>query len=286
MFQHFAACTITTLLSAVSFAQDNNATNETKSLEELTAAVISAESFEVWDAYRGLFAAVHTDELGTLLRHQHASISLQAAWERAIGTLTDKEVEDGQRPHDQALNQFIGFVEGRTRMELPKWWSDFVLRGPVNAKQTWYDNAGQKFVSAPKGTTVSVDNGHYTLQIANDTVVMPDAILSKTDSGDLRCRMSGVFTPKHCFVAIHDDVGFPHNVACLDRATGKLIWLQKACGCWIGGASGVHESWVTVTVQDDLVVIFGASWTGFYLHAFEATTGTSQFKMSTVFSMH
>lgn len=139
-------------------------------------------------------------------------------------------------------------------------------------------------VSAPKDTTISLDDGRYTLHISNDSVPLPESILTKTDHGNLWGRLSGLFTEKHCFVAIHDDVGYRHDVACIERSTGELVWVEEACGCWIGGATGIHESWVTVTVQDAQVVVFGAAWTGFYMHSFDAATGKSKFKFSTVFA--
>ena len=43
---------------------------------------------------------------------------------------------------------------------------------------------------------------------------------------------------------------------------------------------GPSSSWVSVTVQDDRVVVFGASG-GFYAHAFRADTGKTIFGFST-----
>ena len=285
MLRLLAAGTIAFLLTPPSFGQNETAQRQVKSLEKLTAAVISAESYDVWEAYRELFTAAGKDHIPALQCHNDGSIAVQAAWQKVIGTLTEKEREEGLPPRDkQALSRFVGFVEGRTRVAVPKWWADFIVKGPVKAKQKWYHNAGRKYVFAPKDTRITSDGDGYTLHISNDSVKLPDSILRKADSGELVCRVSGLFTQKHCFVAVHDGVGFSHDVACVDRTTGKLVWVSKACGCWIGGASGVHESWVTVTHQHGQVVIFGASWTGFYMHSFDPVTGKSRFKFSTVFA--
>lgn len=285
MLRKVTFCTIAFLLPLASFAQEEKGEDERRSIEQLIAAVNSAEfPHEVGDAYRDLFAGVGKDGLAALQRDSDTSISVQAAWAKVEGTLTDEERNEGLRPHDkQALSRFVGFVEGRTRMPIPQWWADFVVKGPVEARQTWYHNAGLGLVFAPNDTQVTVNGGKYTLRIADESVELPDSILTKSDQGNLWCRFSGLFTEKHCFIAVHNDVGYSHKVACIDRTTGNLDWASDACGCWFGGASGIHESWVTVAVQQEQVVIFGASWTGFYMHAFDVVTGKSRWRFSTAF---
>ncbi len=128
--------------------------------------------------------------------------------------------------------------------------------GPEKAKKKWSRNAGQKHAVPPTGKRVVKDGDSFILHIANNSVKLPDSILEKSNKGELMCNFSGVFTDKHCFVAVHENVGYPHDVACIDRQSGKLVWVKEACGCWLGGASGIHESWVSVTIQNDQVVIF------------------------------
>ena len=251
----------------------------------MTAAVTSAESYELWEAYRELFAATKKDRFALFHRHSDVSISLQAAWKNVIGTLIDKELHEGERPHD------IQSVHGLRRRA--HWYGNTEVLG-----RSWHSGAGQgKAEQVPQcrpgvrvrtqRNTISVEDGHSTHQIANDSVLLPDSILEreKIDREKLWCRFSSVFTTNQCLMATHNDVGYPHNVACVDRRTGEAIWTSTACGCRIDGAFGERESWGTVSVQDNQVVIFGASWTGFYLHSFDSTTGKSWFRYSIVFSI-
>jgi hypothetical protein len=54
----------------------------------------------------------------------------------------------------------------------------------------------------------------------------------------------------------------------------KLVWKSEACGCWWGGASGIHESWVSlIPTVDGRVFLFGSASIGFYAHGFDASNG-------------
>jgi hypothetical protein len=86
-----------------------------------------------------------------------------------------------------------------------------------------------------------------------------------------------------CYVAIHDDVGYTYRLVCIDRSSGSVRWEAKVWGCWIGGASGEFESWVTVTEQDDRIIVFGAANTGFHVEGFRCDDGANLFRVSNSF---
>src|SRR5262249_42532767 len=123
----------------------------------------------------------------------------------------------------------------------------------------------------------------YSLIIGKDSIKLPDEILQKSDDGNLFGSISGCFTPNYCFVAVHDDVGYPSAVACIDRSSGKLLWKAEACGCISGFAMGRHQSWVSVIVHEDRVFVFGAASVGFYAQAFRSDSGKTIFQFSTDF---
>ena len=52
-------------------------------------------------------------------------------------------------------------------------------------------------------------------------------------------NVSGSFTDKYCFLAVHDDVGYPHQVGCIDRIFRQVglevdsVWnLVGQCHRW------------------------------------------------------
>ena len=152
------------------------------------------------------------------------------------------------------------------------------------ANETPYHNAGPRFANAPKGTTVRKDGDSYILQIGKDTIAIPDELLPKLGDGEIWCNVSGHFTTTHCFLAVHEDVGYPHNVACINRMTGTTEWKSKACGSWWDGVEGTgFISWVAVVVDDERVVAFGSTSTGFYAHGFRLDNGKTLFQFSSSF---
>jgi tetratricopeptide (TPR) repeat protein len=52
------------------------------------------------------------------------------------------------------------------------------------------------------------------------------SVLERCDSGELCCDLSGRFAAKYFFIAVHNNVGYPHKVACIERSSRKLISLK------------------------------------------------------------
>lgn len=276
-------CRIGTITVALILASSHHTDAEGEELDRWIKAAIQTED-EPYKEYRQLFALADANDLASLKRHRHVSIAIQAAWEEARHSLPKQKRTEGWLPSDRrALARFLGFIEGRTQVAIPDWWFDFVSRGPNPKEQSWYHDVNAKYARAPKGTQVSLNSGEYQLTVGKDSIVLPKSILQVDDDGNLYGGISAAFTEDQCFVAIHTDIGFPHTLACLSRSTQKLQWAKQCCGCWIGGGSGIHESWISLAVQHNRVTLFGAAWTGHYLHAFSAADGTQLFKFSTIF---
>jgi outer membrane protein assembly factor BamB len=95
------------------------------------------------------------------------------------------------------------------------------------------------------------------------------------------CDVSGLMSGSRCYVAMHDSVGYPYDLACVDRATGKVLWKSKVFGTWWNGATGQHSTYVTVTEQDNRIIVFGAGSTGAHVEGFRAEDGKNLFRFST-----
>ena len=229
-------------------------------------------------------ADCHTSRLMALSSAKNASIATQSAWKRVRLTLPKENGLEIGRSHREKLSWFIGFFEGRNRITVPKWWRTIVMDGGFirePQKIRPYHQTAIEGVNCPLGATVEEKDRIVTYRSGTDSIVLPEELLDRDDSGELWCNISCVFTARHCFVAVHDDVGYDHDVACIDRGTNKIVWKSKACGCWWGRASGLHESWVSLVATDDgRVFVFGAAWTGFYAHGFDASNGKTLVRFS------
>lgn len=272
---------------------DSKAQEPDANIEEIVNKLNNVKySHEAASLYRSLFEAAGKDGLSALKRSRYDSIAIQAAWEEVTLSVPEKEGPGVYHPDKDKLNRFLEFLEERAKVNVPKWWAEIVVDAranrrnniyPGNPTKTPYHNAGLDFITAPHDTIIKKDGDSYVLKIAKNSIKLPDQILQKSDDGSLYGSFSGYFTSKHCFVAVHNSVGYSHDVACIDRSSGKVVWNAEACGCWWGSATGIHESWVSVTLQKDRVLVFGAASIGLYAHAFQANNGKTIFRFSSGF---
>ncbi len=135
---------------------------------------------------------------------------------------------------------------------MPKWWREVVTDARAN------EEAMSILANRRRDPTIVVESRGSRARlmppsrrrirpslIAAETIrsSCPEELLDRSDDGGLRCSICCCFTAGRVFVAVHSEVGYPHDVACIDRKTNKLVWKEKACGCWWGDATGQHESW-------------------------------------------
>jgi len=247
-------------------------------------------SHQYVEFYRKLFAVCWKAELETLSTNKNDSIATQAAWEIVTLTVPEQNGPKAYRPNPKKLQWFIGFLEGRNRIVTPKWWREVVLDARANRrdniypgelKKRIYHRSDLKGVRCPVGASVTETDKTVTHRHGDDSITLPEELLCRADSGALWCNVSCTFTDERCFVAVHDNVGYSHDVACIDRKTGSIVRKSKACGCWWGGTTGQHHSWVTFVLSDDgRLFVFGSGSVGFYAHGFDGSNGKTLMRFS------
>lgn len=247
-------------------------------------------SHEANEFYRSLFSACDESDLIALSTNKNDSIATQSAWEVVSHTVPKEKGPKVYRPDSKKLAWFLGFFEGRNRIASPEWWREVVIDARANRRRNIYPGEPKnrpyhrsevEGVTCPKDATVIEKDRKVTYRVNENTVVLPEELLDRSDDGTLWCNVSCAFTKDHCYVAVHGNVGYSHDVACIDRKTDKILWKSKACGCWWGGASGIHESWVTLVPTDDgRVFAFGLASIGFYAHGFDASNGNTVVQFS------
>jgi hypothetical protein len=190
------------------------------------------------------------------------------------------------------LNEFLGFLEGRLRRRIPKWWCDAVRDARANNRENVYvpDQDGGRLAAIPGTQTPVTKNGdRFVLRVGNDAIDLPNDLLAGlVQNGQLSglANFSAHFTKTNCYVAIHDDVGYPYRLGCVSRSNGKLVWQAEGWGLWWYGFGGaVGKARVTVDVQDDRVLVF---WCNLHVSAegFRADNGKALFRFANTYSEH
>jgi hypothetical protein len=233
-------------------------------------------------AYRALFKAAGTAGLSNLKLYRHDSIAIQAAWEEVELTVPEMEGPTVFRPDKDKLGQFLGFLEGRARVKVPKWWEQMVLDARANRRRNIYrgqpeeppyHDAGMDHLWAPKNTTLRREDDKVVLRVDAEFVTVPEELLKRERN------ISALIRPDRYYLVEHGNWGHPSELICIDRASSKILWKAEVWGTRWGSVSGQSQEWVAVTEQNNRVVVFGASG-GVNVEAFNADDGTNLFRFS------
>jgi hypothetical protein len=283
-------------LAAGTFAQDARTKAAGPGIEEKINAVLAADDPEsAAERFTALFAAAGESGLAELRKSAHDSIAIQAAWEQVVRTVpkTTESMNPPYRLNREKLRQFLEFLEGRTRLRLPKWWSQAILEASAYRRTNLYfpTPSLELLVRSVTGGTVAVRIGDVTvtkkgnifsLQVARDSIDLPTELRDRVlESGGY---VAGYFTSKSCYFADYESHGATFTLARLDRSTGRIVWKTAVWGSyWGSGGGGLPRGPVTIIQQGDRVVVFGSA-SGIYVEAFRADDGKNLFRFSNGYS--
>lgn len=242
------------------------------------------------EAYKALFKLVGSAGLSGLQTTRNDSIAIQAAWQEVTLSATDNAGKDG--PHDrQKLDWFVGFLEGRARVKLPQWWSELLLgsrfdrQGKAyipNREEDLYHDTGFDHVRGPRDTTLKRDGEKLILMVGAESVELPGELLPQSQKTGVWCEVSALMTREKCYIAVHDHLGYPFQLTCLDRLSGLVRWKTTVCGTiWSGYSGTPPKSYVSIIEHDDRVLVFGAGWFAVNFEAFQAKDGVNLFRFAT-----
>ena len=63
-------------------------------------------------------------DLDSLVGNEDCTVALAAGWERVRRTVPNEEQRIPIPPQSQSISQFIGLLEGSTRVSIPHFWKD------------------------------------------------------------------------------------------------------------------------------------------------------------------
>lgn len=258
-------------------------------ISQATRAVMDL-SDPTWqpERYRTLFNNINPDDLGALQTHQEDTIAIRAAWQAVVFSIPDNGSVDTLRPRRRQLDWFLGFLEGRLHVQAPSWWAEALLDSqadsryvyPARFRKPTCHEAGVGGLRASADTALKQEGNAVVLTVGSESAPIPKELVAKTDTREERRTITVLMTPSRYYIAVHGQVGYPYDLACVDRLSGKALWRSKVRGTWSGFSNGYHEMRVTITEQDKRVVVFGCALTGINVEIFQSADGLALSRFS------
>jgi hypothetical protein len=282
---------------------------DTDQRDRLIATILeSQKSREVGAAYRALFRVVDRRGLHALVGHKNPGIAMQAAWELCLARVAVKDPRGN-------VQRFLGFVEGRTQLDVPlRWEVALVIRlvplAPPDIDKALKDYLGvapflekgpngsvnfpapefRKSVLglwAPSEITVKKENGKVVFSQGQASIFLEEEdLLQESRLGKSRERNYCMLTigSDSSYLILYDLFGDQGSLLSLDTRTSKIRWrAQVMC---MGAekfarrtGSWYHEA-ILVPAGED-VAVFGIGSDGCYLEAFDRQTGRNSYRFAT-----
>jgi hypothetical protein len=233
-----------------------------------------------------LLSTSTSDQLDRLVCDPDSTIAMAAGWERVRRTMPEVDKQRFVAADGFAISRFLGLVEGRTHVPIPKTWEETVksARGPCQTHIGFeYPKAFRKEIESAvweatrEGPNWLVKKGDQLIKVpAADGGMFSDATVELSHQ---RTYVTIYVSKSQC------------ELYALDPASGKVEWTSKVWGAskaWTSEAMFLIEGgpgyiYVSVHSWRDMVVVYGHSNSDVYLEAFDSKTGENRFRFSTAY---
>jgi hypothetical protein len=271
-------------------------------LSDRIKEVIQAENpIALNRAYRALLHGANRESLDLLKSGSHDGVAIQAAFEDVKLTASKassvEENSAGKPLKQEAVERFIGFIEGRLHVPVPAWWEESLSKSKATKDDffglslgmsltkrssyyqlKWSDKQGRS-LSAPSNVSIDgIVNDRIHLVIGDQQLFVP--VPSFQPRGVSALRLAG----GDWLIAIHSDV--PHGqLMRISEKAEKQKWSTNTWGEFPryirDGAISGH--WVTIVTNEKQAFVFGATDDVLYLEGFELDDGKPSFRFSSTY---
>jgi hypothetical protein len=246
---------------------------------------------------RQVCVRANPEQLQKLTVDANDETAIRAAWEKARRQLAEDIVADGHNKEGTLLkgaDQFVGFLEGRLRVPVPRWWGSELAQARARELEkleffNGIDTLGdvvRQIQNAPRG--ISTAFGVVPTVEQNDTgdvkVVWDNRkiqVSAKQIPNDPKTPdWAGLVYRDRCFIVRYDRQDLPWlnvELCCVDPGSSIVVWstkrifdVRRESG---GGCSGSSIHHVALVCRDDVVVLFGMEFSMIYIEAFRLSDG-------------
>jgi hypothetical protein len=221
-----------------------------------------------------------TGDLHQLVTDPDCTVALAAGWERVWRTLPTEEQDEPVVPDEQVVARFLGLLEGRIRILIPKEWETAVKS--VKAR------GGRKVAfSVPEHREQPMPGHGFLRGAGNKWYVKTVGQLIKLPADAALYADHAVvdLSAERAYTALYTRFPYPYKLYATDRGTGEIIWstLVWADGDWMGyGGAGWHL--VMMRLAGDRIIMFGITFRSVYVEVFDIKTGKVLCRFSTTYS--
>ena len=274
-------------------------------------SILSAKtSKEAGCAYIALLDNAGPSALGELINDSSSAIAMHARWKLC------KEVGFEERPFQ--VQRFLGFVEGRFKLNVPSRFEVSLLGVSLSPRQELGQKFGQELLrgyvgkcsflgsvrgqvhyipekyetrkefmgmSVPKGVLIKRKDRRLELSKKGVLVFLAREAIDEINQAkykDKRC----MFTRGKCqsYLAIHDILGSRYSIVSLDNKTGKVLWKTHL---WALGAENLlavggsfhHDIEIEETASS--IAVLGSCRDGCYVEVLDRKSGAANCRFST-----
>jgi hypothetical protein len=222
---------------------------------------------------------------------------VRSAWEEVRQSVLSQN--KSSRIAQADIQRFIGFVEGRLRVNVPPWWERILADGRTYEKvgpfvkigdEGYYRESGLGLL-CPMNTSVRQADSRVVITVGAQSVTITAETIDKLAPGArvkagsyaVVVLMNGV----NCFLVFHRGPASRgrYHVCCVEQSTGLLRWKADA---WHSGIMGVQvgprelrDHRVSLAKNDDNIFVFGVAHHAAYINGFRASDGVSILRFST-----
>jgi hypothetical protein len=208
-----------------------------------------------------------------LLAEPCHSQHLDMAWKKMLDSQADPAAAIVSR------HWFLGYVEGKTDMAPPRFWSEAILTcqtdrvltsfSPVDKKSSYYLNG---FIECPRNTQIELGKGSASLKVGETTVLITDPELVRRLGSVERLRAK--VANDRVFLALHDS-GVEYPLYCIDKNSTKILWMAEVepLSKQTPFVLGRTAHYVTILIRQDSVYVYGASNMSVYISQFGLESG-------------
>ncbi len=237
-------------------------------------------------AYEFYFLRIGRAGLKDLLNDENTGIALQAAWEthlKPVRQFNSLQQGNDENVEPAELGEFVDFFKQRTKVPVPDWWAATVTKWPE-----WPHPFDEPIVTGPeapmnamftrKNLRVEMKGDMLVCKAGDGSIEFP----KNTFRDPLANSFVGSLGKQRSVVAAYQTSGaFPSELAGFTGKGGTPAWRADVWGCGRGYYGSLSYHFVEMTERNGIVSLFGVEPFGAYAEAFDAVSGTVQFRFCT-----